>query len=372
MRKALIITVIMLFAVSAFAEIRLGALFAVSGPASFLGHPEKLTAEMLVDEVNAAGGVDGQKIKLFVYDTQGSEARAISYFKRLAQRDRVVAILGPSTTGEALAVRNLAIQFKIPMIACAASAKIVEPSNKYVYKTPQSDIHVAQKLFEYFNTHGMKNIALISVQNGYGATGREAVLKNAPKFGINVVADEKFMDKDKDMTAQLSKIKDKHPDAVLCWAAGSTPAIVARNAQALGIKNLFMTQGVASKKFIELAGPAANGIRLTAGRLIVADKLPDTDRFKPMLMKYKKDYEKKSGSAVSVFGGHAYDAFHIFMRAIKKSGVNREKLAEAIQQVKGYIGTAGEFNMTKTDHTGLSKDSFIIAEIKNGEFVPAK
>jgi len=372
MKKLLLITLMLCFSLTAFAEIRLGGLFAVTGPASFLGNPEKLTAEMLVEQVNAAGGINGEKIKLFVYDTQGREDRAISYFKRLATKDKVVAVIGPSRTGCALAIKNLASKFKIPLIACAASAKIVTPADKYVYKTPQSDVHVAQKLFDYLVSNGKKNVALISAQSGYGATGREAILENAPKYKINIVADEKFMDTDKDMTAQLSKIKLTKPDAIICWAAGAAPAIVARNAQALGITNLYMTQGVASKKFIELAGDAANGIKLTAGRLIVADKLSDSDRFKTMLMKYKTDYESKFGNSVSVFGGHSYDAFGLFATAIAKSGNNSEKLAQALTQIKGFMGTAGEFNMTESDHTGLSKDSFIIAEIKNGEFVPAE
>lgn len=372
MKKIMLTTLMLCFSLTAFAEIRLGGLFAVTGPASFLGNPEKLTVEMLVDEINANGGINGEKIRLFIYDTQGREDRAINYFKRLAQKDRVIAVLGPSTTGEALALKDLAARFKIPMVACAASAQIVEPADKYIYKTPQSDIHVAEKLFEHLKAEGKTNVALISVQNGYGATGRDAVLANAERFGINIVADEKFMESDKDMTAQLSKIKDKQPDAIICWAAGASPAIVARNAQALGIGNIYMTQGVASKKFIELAGDSANGILLTAGRLIVADKLPESDRFKPLLMKYKTDYEKKFGNAVSVFGGHAYDSFGLFHAAFLKSGKDSEKLAEELQKVKGFMGTAGEFNMTADDHTGLSKDSFIIAEIKDGEFVPAE
>lgn len=372
MRKLLLITLMLCFSLTAFAEIRLGGLFAVTGPASFLGNPEKLTAEMLVDQVNAAGGLNGEKIKLFVYDTQGREDRAISYFKRLVTKDRVIAVLGPSRTGCALAIKDLAIKFKVPLIACAASAKIVTPANPYVYKTPQSDIHVAEKLFDYLKKHNKTNVALISASSGYGATGRDAVLENAERFGINIIADEKFMDTDKDMTAQLSKIKAKNPDAVICWAAGAAPAIVARNAQALGMDNIYMTQGIASKKFIELAGDAANGVKLTAGRLIVVDKLPESDRFKNILMKYKTDYESKFGGAVSVFGGHSYDAFGLFAAAYAKSGKDPEKLAQALQQVKGFMGAAGEFNMTEDDHTGLSMDSFIIAEIKNGEFVPAE
>lgn len=372
MKKILLTIAVLAIAFSSFAEIRLGALFAVTGGASFLGNPEKETLQMLVDQVNKAGGLNGEKIKLFVYDTQGSEARAINYLNRLVQKDRVLAVLGPSTTGESLALKQRVEKFKVPMISCAASAKIVTPANLYIYKTPQSDVHIAECILSYMAANGVKTIGLITVQNGFGQTGREAVMGMAGKYGIKVVADEKYMDKDKDVTVQLTKIKDQHPDAVICWAAGGSPAIVARNAAQLGMKNLYMSHGVASPKFIDLAGPAANGIKLAAGRIVVADKLQEGDRYKKLLMKYKTDFEARYGGKVSPFGGHAYDAFTLFKDAYAKAGNDRTKLAQALQTLKGVMGTAGEFNMSATDHNGLSKEAAVMLEIKDGQFEPLK
>jgi len=372
MKRFTLIAVMLCFSLTAFAEIRLGALFSVTGPASFLGNPEKQTVEMLTEQINAAGGLNGEKIKLFIYDTQGREDRAINYLNRLAKKDKVLAILGPSTSGESLAVKKRAAGFKIPLISCAASSKIVTPTDKYVYKTPQSDTHIAGRIFTYMKTKGISKVGLITVQNGFGATGREAILKIAKDFDIEIIADEKYMDKDKDVTVQLSKIKDKNPDALLCWAAGGSPAIVARNASQLGIKNLYMSHGVASPKFIDLAGEAANGIKLAAGRIVVADQLPAGDKYKELLMTYKNDFETKFGGKVSPFGGHAYDAFQLFKTAYMKSGSNRDKLAEELGRLKKVLGTAGEFNMTETDHNGLSKEAAIMLEIKDGEFQPLK
>jgi len=370
MKKFTLVLMMLCLAVSAFAEIRLGALLSVTGPASFLGNPEKLTLEMLTEQVNAAGGINGEKIKLFVYDTQAREDRAINYLNRLAQKDKVLAILGPSTSGESLALKARATKFKIPLISCAASSKIVTPTSTYIFKTPQSDTHIAERIFSHMQAQGVKTVGLITVQNGFGATGREALLSLADKFGIEVVADEKYMDKDKDVTVQLSNIKAKSPDAVICWAAGGSPAIVARNAAQLGIKNMYMSHGVASPKFIELAGEAAEGIKLAAGRIVVADKLPDGDKYKELLMQYKNDYETKFGGKVSPFGGHAFDAFTLFKAAYMKSGNDREKLAMELEKLTGILGTAGEFNMSETDHNGLSKEAAIMLEIKNGKFAP--
>ncbi|MGE4318204.1 MAG: ABC transporter substrate-binding protein [Deferribacterales bacterium] len=371
MKKLAIAAIAVFLCMTAQAEIRLGGLFSSTGPTSFLGMPEKQTLEMLVDEVNKAGGIKGEKIELFIYDTQGDENAAINAFKKLATKDNVVAVLGPSRTGSALAIKGLAEKYKLPMISCAASLDIVTPVSKYIYKTPQSDTQVAEKLLEYLVSKSKKNIAIITEQSGYGSTGRDAILEYAKKYPVHIIADEKFRDKDKDMTSQLANIKAKKPDATICWAAGTAPAIIARNAQQLGMKDLYMTQGVASGKFIELAGDAANGIKLTSGRIVVADKLPNNDKFKKTLMKYKTDFESQFKAPVSAFGGHAYDAFMLFKAAYEKGGNSREKIAEELQKVRGLIGIAGEFNMTPADHTGLSKDSFVVVEIKNGEFVLA-
>ena len=155
----------------------------------------------------------------------------------------------------------------------------------------------------------------------------------------------------------------------MCWGVGPAPAIIARNANALGINNIYMTQGAASQKFIELAGDAANGIKLTAGRIIVADQLADDDRYKKVLMDYKKSFEAKFSSHVSAFGGHAYDAFHLFRIAYENSKGDASKLTGELEKIKGFIGIAGEFNLSANDHTGLTKDAFVIVEIKDGQFV---
>ncbi|WP_022850183.1 ABC transporter substrate-binding protein [Limisalsivibrio acetivorans] len=370
MKKTILALMIgLLTAAFAHAEtIKIGAVLAETGPASYLGYPEKQTLEMLVEEINAEGGLNGNKIELIALDTQGSEQRTINNFKRLVTKDQVLAVIGPTRTGSTLAIKPLADRYRVPLFSCAASKRIVEPTSPYVFKSPQSDVHAAEKIFGYMKAKGMTKAALITAQSGFGTTGRDALLESAKEMGITIVADEKFGDKDKDMTSQLDKIKKENPDAVICWGVGPAPAIVARNASQLGIENLFMSHGVASKKFIELAGDSANGIKLPAGRLTVAEKLPDGNRYKPVLMEYKNKFEKKFDSPVSSFGGHAYDSFHMFKLAYEKAGADREKIAKAAEQIKGFLGTAGEFNLSETDHNGLTAEAFIMVEIKDGNF----
>ncbi len=369
MKKLTFILLILVISTVCYAEIRLGALFSTTGPASFLGMPEKQTLEMLVEEANSNGGINGEKIELFLYDTRGIDAEARKKFIRLVKKDRVDAVIGPTRSGSTLAIKELAGRFEMPLISCASSDRIIEPINPFVFKVAPSDTLAVRKIYSYLKGKGQKRVAIITAQNGYGDSGRTALLNEAKKMGINIVADEKFRDNDRDMTSQLTKIAEADPDAIICWGVGPAPAIVAKNYKQLQLDaTLFMSHGVASKKFIKLAGSAAEGIILPAGRLLVAEKLPDSNRFKSMLLEYKNAYEKRFDSSVSTFGGHAYDAFQIFKKAYNNSVEKNIKITEAIENIKGYLGTYGEFNFSQNDHNGLDMNAFIMLKIQNGDW----
>jgi len=366
MKKNILIALVLFISSVSYGEVKIGALFAVTGPASFLGLPEKQTLEMLVDEVNGSGGINGEKIELIVYDTKGSDQEARKKFLRLVKKDKVIAVIGPTRSGSTLAIKDLADSEKVPVLSCAASTRIVEPLSRYMFKVAPSDSHAVEKIFEFLAEKGKRKIAVLTAQNGFGDSGRAAIEHLAPQYKIEIAANEKFRDTDKDMTSQLSKIASQNPDAVIVWGVGPAPAIVAKNFKQLNMKGyLIMSHGVASKKFIELAGDAAEGVILPAGRLLIADKLPDNDKFKKLLMEYKSKYESKYHSPVSTFGGHAYDALMIFKTAYAGS---KDNLVAGIEGIKGYLGTYGEFNFDTRNHDGLSKDAFVMVEIKNGDW----
>ena len=125
------------------------ALFSVSGPASFLGEPERNTAEMMVAEINKAGGIKGRKLELIVYDTQGDATKAVQAVNKLIKDDKVVAIIGPSTTGDSMAVIPVVEKAEIPLISCAAGIKITDPVKKWVFKTAQNDVLAVTKIYKY-------------------------------------------------------------------------------------------------------------------------------------------------------------------------------------------------------------------------------
>jgi len=370
-------TVLILLALSGWTvaraaePIRIGAIFSVTGPASFLGEPERNTAKMLEEDINRSGGLLERKVEIIVYDDETDATKAVTAVDRLIKKDRVVAIVGPSTSGSTLAILPRAEGAKIPLVSCAAAKKIVDPVKKWDFKTPASDILAARKIFSDLKTKRIMRIAILTASDAYGAGGREDIKELALQAGIGVVADEVYGPKDTDMTAQLTKIKGTDAQAIVCWGTNPGPAVVARNRVQLGIKiPLYMSSGVASKKFIELAGASnAEGILLPAGRLIVADQVPANQPQKKVLMGYIKEYEAKYKQPVSTFGGHAWDAVELVSRAIRDANsAEPPAIRDALEKIKGFQGTAGEFNFSPADHNGLTEDAFVMVRIHNGEW----
>lgn len=355
--------------VQAADTIKVGTFLAVTGPASFLGDPELKTLQMYVDEVNANGGVDGRMVELIHYDTGGKAKEAVSFVKRLIKKDRVDVITGGSTSGTTMAVVKEVEKAGIPFISFAGAVAIVEPVKKWVFKTPHTDRMAAAKIFEDMKKRGISKIALISGSGGFDKSGRKQTLALAPEYGIEVVSDESYGAKDTDMTTQLSKIRGSGAQAILNFGFGSAPAIVTKNVRQLGLDlPLYQSHGVASKKFIELAGDSAEGVRLPAAALLVAEKLPDNDPQKDVLMTYKTSFEGKYG-AVSTFGGHAYDGLKIALEAIDRAdSTDKVKVRAEIEKTTGFVGTGGIFNISASDHLGLGLDAFKMLEIRNGDW----
>lgn len=347
----------------------IGAVFDVTGPASPLGTPERDTVKMLETEINQSGGIDGRPVKFIIYDSGTENTKCLLNVNRLIQSDKVKAIIGPSTTPTTLAIVAACEKAQIPLVSCAAGIHITEPVKPYVFKTAQSDVHAVEKVIEYLTAQGIKNAAFINDSNAFGASGREQMEKQSVAAGIKLVAKEVFDSKDTDMTAQLTRIKAKNPQAVVCWGTNPGPAIVARNMKQLNMNiPLVMSHGIANRKFIELAGDAANGVIFPAGRLIVVDSIPDTDPQKETLLNYSAQFKKAYGRDADTFGGHAWDAAYLVVNAIKKVGDDPALIRDELENTKGFVGISGVFNFSDKDHNGLTKDAFVMVEIKDGDW----
>ena len=351
---------------------KIGALFAVTGPASFLGEPEKNTAIMLQDQINKAGGINGHPLEIIIEDTKSDETQAVLSAKKLLENDKVLAIVGPSTTGESMALVPIMNDADTLLLSCAAGAPITQPVKEraWIFKTPQYDTSAVEAIYEYMKKQSIAKVGIITISTGFGDAGRKALLNIAPQYGITIVADEKYGPKDSDMTTQLVKIKAAGAQAVINWSVGPGQVIVTKNWNALkmGIP-LYQSHGWGSKKNIELAGKAAEGVIAPLGRLVVWEKLPDNHPQKALLKKYTQDYEARYKSEPGTFGGHAYDSIMMIAEALKNVGADKAKLREYIEtKIRNWPGTGGIFTMSPDDHCGLNKEAFEMVVVKNGDW----
>lgn len=366
------VVAVSLCAAPAFAEnIKIGAILAVTGGASFLGGPEARSLEMMVEEINAKGGVNGNKIELIIKDSAASPEKAISFAKQLIEEDKVLAIIGPSTSGETMKIKNICQQAKTPLISCGAAEVIVNPVASYVFKTPQKDSFAVKKIYMEMNKLGISKIAVLAGNTGFGKAGKGQLLKIAPEFGIEVVEVEVYDKKSNDLSAVVAKIKaNKDVQAVINWSIVPAQAIVPKNMRQAGWDvPLFQSHGFGNIKYVEAAGAAAEGIIFPAGRLLIADSLADDNPQKALLMAYKKNYESKFNEPASTFGGHGYDAITILAAAIAEGGNDRDKVRTAIENLKNFAGTGGVFSFSAEDHNGLDIDAFQMMTVKDGKFV---
>ncbi|HSO44449.1 MAG TPA: ABC transporter substrate-binding protein, partial [Rhodoferax sp.] len=309
MKKLVIGTALALGTLAAMAAdtIKIGSVLSVTGPAAFLGDPELKTLQMYVEDINKKGGVIGRQLELVHYDDGSDAGKANGFAKRLIDDDKVDIIVGGTTTGATMSMAPLVEKAGVPFISLAGAVVIVDPVKKWVFKTPHTDRMAAEKVFEDMKKRGLTKVALFSETSGFGQSGKKETEGVAAKYGITLVANETYGPKDTDMSPQLTKIRNvPGVQAVFIFGLGQGPAIATKGYKQLGMTlPLYHAHGVASDEFIKLAGPAAEGVRLPAAALLVADKLAANDPQKPVAEGYAKAYSAKWKSDVSTFGGHA-------------------------------------------------------------------
>lgn len=374
-RLVLLLSVLVFAAASicvAAEPIKLGAILSVTGAASFLGEPEKNTILLLKDQINKAGGINGRPVEVIIEDSKSDETTAVLAAKKLIERDKVVAIIGPSTTGESMAVIPTMTQNKVMLISAAAGTGITLPvkDRYWIFKTAQYDMSAVEAIYDHLKKNNISKIGIATITTGFGDAGRKALLEIAAKYRIAVVADERYGPKDSDMTTQLTKIKAAGAQAIINWSVGPGQVVITKNWHSLkmGIP-LYQSHGWGSKKNIELAGKAAEGVIAPLGRLVVWDKLPEKQIQKALLKKFMMDYEARFKGEPGQFGAHTYDSMQMILEALKKVGPDRKKLRDFVENnLKKWPGAGGVYTMSPKDHCGLDKTAFELVVVKNGDW----
>ncbi|MBI5966930.1 MAG: ABC transporter substrate-binding protein [Deltaproteobacteria bacterium] len=354
--------------------IKLGAFFDLTGAGSAIGTPTKLVAEMVVKKINAEGGINGRPLHLVIADDEGDPTKAAIIAKKFIESDKVVAIIGPTRTDTGMAAKPIIEQMKVPTFMCVGGDPVVTvPPFKWTFKSPQRTSVAVKKSYDYMRRKGIQKVAIITSADGFGRDGKNWLEKLAPEYGLKILMGESFQPTDSDMTAQLIKIKAASPEAIICWTIGKAGSIVAKNIKQLAIQSpLFQCHGLPDPIYIKLAGEASEGNIMPSTKLMVASQLPDPDPQKKVILEfirlYTDVYHYDRQFPINTHSGYAWDAIYLVANAMKKAGTDNEKLRDAIEKTKGYVGISGIYNITPEDHNGLGVDSMVMVQIVGGKW----
>lgn len=348
--------------------IRIGVVLDITGAGASLGVPERETIEMLTDQVNEDGGIDGRQLEVTIEDNQSTEDGAAKATSQLLSSGDVDIILGSSRTGPSLAMRPLAEQAGIPMISLAANQAIVDDAS-WIFKTAQNDRVVLERMVEDMSAQGYTTVAVARDASGFGEGVPEMLSEIGEGAGIEVVKVEKFAPDATDFTAQMINLRDTEADAVLIWGIPPAAALAQKAYAQLGIdKPVYQSHGIGNQVFLDTAGASADGLKAPLGRMLVADQLADDDPQKEVVTQFIADYEETYDKSPSTFAGHAYDGFWIAVNAIDEVGTEPEALRDQIEALSDWPGISGVFTMTPEDHSGLSKEALVMVEVNGGQW----
>lgn len=351
--------------------IKIGAIVSLTGTYAGLGDPEKKTIEMEVARINEAGGINGREVEVIFEDDATDEAKAVAAASKLIEQDGVIAIIGATGTGQSMAIRGDVQRAGIPQVSMAGGTVITKQFDPLVFQTPWSNTIVAPFTLDAVKKAGISKVGLISDSGGFGKDGREVVLEEAKKAGIEVVSDQTFNPGDADMSAQLTKIKSSGAEAVVMWTAGKEAATIVKNAAELGIEvPMFGSHGNARKEFAEGAGEAANGFRFAAGKVLVPAAYGEGTEGYKVATDFIDRYTTQFGEAPSTFAGHAYDALYLITEAARRveGELTPQSLRDEIEKTAGFVGIGGTFTFSPTDHNGLTASDLTLYEINDGEW----
>jgi branched-chain amino acid transport system substrate-binding protein len=348
--------------------IRIGAVLDITGAGASLGVPERQTLELLADQLQAEGGIDGREVELIIEDNQSTEDAAAQAMNKLVTQDQVDIVLGASRTGPSLAMRPIAESSQIPMISLAANQAIVDGS-EWVFKTAQNDRVVIERMIEYMAEQGWSTIGLARDASGFGEGVQEMFDEVGAEQGISVVAVERFAPDATDFTAQMVNLRNAAADVNVIWGIPPAAGLAQQAYAQLGITTPVMqSHGIGNQVFLDTAGDAANGLVAPLGRLVVADQLPEDDPQREVIASFIDDYTAEYDEGPSTFAGHAYDGWQLAVEALREVGTDKQALRDHLESVEDFVGISGTFTMSPEDHSGLTKEALVLVTIENGDW----
>ena len=361
-------------ALAASAQVKVGLMVSATGPTTAIGIPQKNTGDLLPKSI---GGATVEYIQL---DDGGDTTRAVQNIKKLIQENNIDAMIGPSTTPNALAILDIIAEAKVPVMATVGTSAVVEPldaKKRWVFKTTQNDDLIADALIRHMTKNGIKTVGFVGFNDPYGENWYKVFGGLAEKAGIRIVASERYARTDQSVTGQALKLVAAKPDAVLIAAVGGPAVLPQATLFDQGYKGrVYQTHAVATEDFIKLGKEKVEGTVLAAGPMLVIDEIPDSNPTKKVAQQYIAAYEKQFGSKPATFGANTWDGGLLLQRAIPaalkagKPGTEafRVALRDALEKERDVVGTQGVFNMSPENHNGMDERARVLVVVRDGKF----
>ena len=310
-------------------SIKIGVFGPLTGDAAAMGSSEKEAVELAVKEKNDAGGIRGKKIEVIYGDDAGKPEEAVNVAKRLISRDEALITVGSISSPASLAASQISRQSETAQIVVSGTAqRITTQGNKWVFRSPVPDTKLVADLANFVHEKfpNLKKFAFLYVNDDFGRGGFEAFKAAGQKYGFEIVADERYTRGDIDFTAQLGRIKASPAQALVEWSRYTEGALIAKQYVQTGMDLVrFGSDGVASPKYIELGGPAVDGVYFTTHFSVATGA--DIPAAKVFIEKYQKAY----GRVPDAYAAEAYDAITLALLAVEKAGKeDRAALRDAL------------------------------------------
>lgn len=362
-------------AAAAHADVKVGIVVAATGPAASLGIPQKNTASLLPKEMA------GQKIEYIVLDDASDTTTAVKNIKKLIDEEHVDVVIGPSTTPNAIAMTDPAVDSETPVISLAAAAALVTPMDakkRWIFKTPQNDSLMAGAVVDHMSAQKIGTVAIIALSDSYGQNWVNEMTRLSADKNIRIVATEAYQPTDASVTGQVLRLVAAKPDAILIASRGTPAVLPAKALKERGYKGpIYQTHGVANNDFLRVGGKDVDGSIVPVGPVLVASQLPDSNPSKKLALEYTRLYEQAYGpGSVATFGAHLWDAGLLLQAALPaalakaKPGTKefRSALRDSIEGVRNLTITQGVINMTAADHSGLDARSRVMVVVEDGKW----
>lgn len=375
-KKSLVMGLVLALGCSlALAQVKVGVTVSATGSAASLGVPEKNTVDLLPREIA------GQKIEYLVLDDASDTTNAVNNTLKLIAENQVDVVMGSTVSPNALAMIDVVAEAKVPMIAFAASEKIVSPvddKRRWVFKTAQNDRMMAEAIVEHMAANGVKTVGFIGFSDAYGEGWFENFKAALDAAGLSLVVNERYNRTDTSVTGQVLKIVGAKPDAVLIAGSGTPAALPQKTLKERGYAGkIYQTHGVVNPDFLRVCGRDCEGTFLPSSPVVVAPQLPDGHPAKAAGVEYFQLYESKYGKgSVTQFGSYVWDAGKLLAAALPEALAKakpgtpefRAALRDAIEHLKEVPAANGVYTMSPTDHLGLDHRARVMLRIESGQW----